>query len=91
MLEAVLCDGWGECGKALIAFDTTRFVDVDWRSGPPLVGIAVYPNDCPAPAGPFGRVACPDANGRSGARGFDPRTDLTATSFVVEIRQLSAN
>jgi hypothetical protein len=25
-----LCDGWGECGKALIAFDATWLIDTDW-------------------------------------------------------------
>jgi hypothetical protein len=28
-----------------------NLVDIDCRSGPQLVGLAVYPNDCPASAG----------------------------------------
>jgi hypothetical protein len=44
--------GCGQCGKPSIAFDALRLVDIGCRSGPPLVGFAVYPkNDCPAPAG----------------------------------------
>jgi hypothetical protein len=54
-----LCDGWGVCGKALIAFDTTWLVDIDCRSGPLLVGFAVYPNDWPRSGGAFWPIGRP--------------------------------
>jgi hypothetical protein len=37
--------------KKSICFDAVSLVDILCRSGPQLVGLAVYPNDCPASAG----------------------------------------